>query len=223
MTICRSGQVKWLLCLLLLLFGIEALTGCSTLKSRIEEEEDIPAREWNTRNYSDFLKQNMKLLDEIYTTVYHPYDFIVDTTQGSLPIQQLIDSRAVMTIVDELRIHDDPDTEFIWRLYRYVLEEYDYVVDARYWPDFSETVEKKAGDCKGLSLLLLSLFRAAGYNSYAAISNGHMWVRGSDGDKWYTFEVDRDPERNQVYLMEGFYEDPLFKVFHDLTYKRVRK
>ena len=209
--------------LFLLLAGFQLLTGCSTLIGRKPMEEEIPAKEWDARNYSDFLKQNMMMLNQIYSTVYHPYVFIVDTAQGSVPIQHLIDSRAVTPIVEDLRIGDNPEEELIWRLYRYVIEEYEYVVDASYWPEISDTLEKKEGDCKGLSLLLLSLFHAAGYDGYAAISNGHMWVRGSDGGKWYTFEVDRDPGRSQIYGIKGFYENPLFKVFNDRTYKRKRK
>jgi transglutaminase-like putative cysteine protease len=199
------------------------LTGCASLSSRKPIEEEIPAREWDTESYSSFLVQNMAMLNEIYSTVYLPYDFVVDTVQGSLPIQRLINPAAVTQIVEDIRTADDSDKDLVSRLYQYVLDEYDYVVDANYWPEIADTLENKQGDCKGLSLLLMSLFIAAGYDSYAAISNGHMWVRGSNGHNWYTFEVDKDPGRNKVYQVQGFYDNPLFKVFIDRTYKRKRK
>lgn len=198
-------------------------TGCATLSSQKTVEETIPAEEWNTQTYARFLEQNIKMINEIYTTVYRPYHFVVDTPQGSIPVQELVDTRAVMRIVEELKTGNYSQKELIWQLYRYVVDEYDYAIEAKYWPTIGDTLEKKEGDCKGLSLLLMSLFLAAGYDAYAAISNGHMWVRGSDGSEWHTFEVDTDRQRKEIYQIKGFYENPLFKVFHDRTYKRKRK
>lgn len=215
-------KIRWLL-FVFLVICFAVLTGCTILTRQKPMEEEIPAKEWDTQSYSNFLEQNMEMLNEIYSTVYLPYDFVVDTVQGSVRIQRLVDPGAVIQIVEDLKTAVDSDRDLFWMLYRYVLDEYDYVVDANYWPGIGDTLEKKEGDCKGLSLLLMSLFHAAGYDSYAAISNGHMWVRGSDGHKWTTFELDRDPERNEIYQMEGFYENPLFKVFIDQTYKRRRK
>ena len=63
----------------------------------------------------------------------------------------------------------------------------------------------------------------ADFDSYVSISNGHMWVNGYDGNKWYLFEVDKNPERKKIYQIPGFYENPLFKVFKEQTYKRKRK
>lgn len=199
------------------------LTGCAALTGRGPLEEEVPAREWEVKRYSRFLEQNMEMINDIYSTVYRPYPFVVDTAQGSVPVQRLIDPRAVMPIVEALKDGKDPDDALIWWLYEYVIREYRFVVDARYWPTIDETLERKEADCKGLSLLLMSLFLAAGYDAYAAISNGHMWVRGSDGLRWHTFELDKDPTRNQVYSINGFYDNPLFKVYRDQAFKRKRK
>jgi transglutaminase-like putative cysteine protease len=210
--------------ILLLPVFFAILTGCTALTSRKPlEEASLPAKERDLKAYSRFLEQNMEMINEIYSTVYRPYPFVVDTAQGSVPIQSLVDPRAVTPAVAALKAGERPGGELIWSLYEYVIREYRFVVNARYWPTIDETLQRKEADCKGLSLLLLSLFLAAGYDSYAAISNGHMWVRGSDGLQWHTFELDKDPARKQVYGIKGFYDNPLFMVYPDQAFKRKRK
>jgi len=210
--------------ILLLPVFFAILSGCTALTSREPLEEALlPAKERDPKAYSRFLEQNMEMINEIYSTVYRPYPFVVDTAQGSVPIQSLVDPQAVTPAVAALKAGERPGGELIWSLYEYVIREYRFVVNARYWPTIDETLERKEADCKGLSLLLMSLFLAAGYDSYAAISNGHMWVRGSDGLRWHTFELDKDPARKQVYGIKGFYDNPLFVVYPDQAFKRKRK
>jgi transglutaminase-like putative cysteine protease len=211
------------LTLFLLPVFFAVLTGCAALTGRKPLEAEVPAKEWEVKRYSRFLEQNMAMINDLYSAVYRPYPFVVDTAQGSVLIQKLINPRAVMPIVAALEDGEGPDDALIWSLYEYVIREYRFVVDARYWPTIDETLERKEADCKGLSLLLMSLFLAAGYDAYAAISNGHMWVRGSDGLRWHTFELDKNPTRNQVYSINGFYDNPLFKVYRDQAFKRKRK
>jgi transglutaminase-like putative cysteine protease len=199
------------------------LTGCAALTGRRPLEAEVPAKEWDVKTYARFIEQNMEMIDDIYSTVYRPYPFVADTAQGGVPIQRLLNPRAVMPIVAALKAGENADGALVWSLYEYVIREYRFVVDVKYWPTIEETLERKEADCKGLSLLLMSLFLAAGYDTYAAISNGHMWVRGSDGLRWHTFELDKDPERNQVYRIDGFYDNPLFKVYRDQAFKRKRK
>jgi hypothetical protein len=47
-----------------------------------------------------------------------------------------------------------------------------------------------------------------------------MWVNVFYDNEWHGLEVDRDPERNKIYSIPGFYEDPLYKIFIDRTEKR---
>ena len=215
-------KYRWLFLLFLSLW-ILFLTGCAILRGKKTFEEELYFKEWDIHNYSLFLQQNMKMVNEIYSTDYEPYDFVVDIDERNVPIQSLVDSELVMPIIADLEVKNSLEKKLIWFIYEYVLEEYDYVMDAYHWPRISETLENKEGDCKGLSLLLMSLLLAAGFDSYVAISNGHMWVNGYDGNQWYLFEVDKDPERKKIYQIPDFYENPLFKVFKNQTYKRKRK
>ncbi len=217
-----TKNYRWLFLFLLSLW-ILFLTGCAALRGKKTLEEELYFKEWDIHNYLLFLQQNMKMINEIYSTNYEPYYFVVDTAEGSVPIQSLIDSKLVIPIIADLRVKNSQEKKLIRLIYEYVLEEYDYVMDAYHWPRIGETLENKEGDCKGLSLLLMSLLLAAGFDSYVAISNGHMWVNGNDGNQWYLFEVDKDPERKKIYQIPGFYETPLFKVFKEQTYKRKRK
>lgn len=41
-------------------------------------------------------------------------------------------------------------------------------------------------------------------------------------NKWHVLEVDKDPERNKIYQIPGFYENPVYKIFKDRALKRKR-
>lgn len=73
-----------------------------------------------------------------------------------------------------------------------------------------------------MSLLLMSMLMADYIPVYGAISNGHMWVNVYQDNKWVVLEVDKDPHRNRIYSIPGFYENPLFKVFPNGTVKRKK-
>ena len=104
------------------------------------------------------------------------------------------------------------------------MREYEFQADpdTYHWQTVAETIKAKKGDCKNLSLLLMSLLLSAGINTHAAISNGHMWVNVYYDKKWQVLEVDKDSERNKIYQTPGFYKNPLYKVFMDRTEKRKR-
>ena len=70
--------------------------------------------------------------------------------------------------------------------------------------------------------VLMSLLLSAGIESYAAISNGHMWTNVFFDNTWHVLEVDKDPERNKIYQIPGFYKNPVYKIFKDRTLKRKR-
>jgi hypothetical protein len=214
----------WLLPPLFFLW-LSVFLGCAALlEKKAPEDKVLPVEEWNPQNYSKFLQQNMKFINEKYSTDYIPYDFIVDIGTGSTIVQRLIEPELVSPLVDSLRVKDLEDKEqILFIIYDYVLEEYDYKLDAYLWPGIEETVKTKKGDCKGLSLLLMSLLLSAGFDTYVAISNGHMWTNVYHDNEWHVFEVDKSPERSKIYDIPGFYEHPLFKIFKDQTYKRKKK
>ena len=245
-TIMRSPKVvlKWLLntahsagvlqfhveilfrCLLLIAFllWIGLGIGCSAFWGRkAPEEGDLLFQQRSNYDYAQFIQQNMKMINERYATDYELSEFVVDTDTGSSRIQNLIEPEAVASIVEEMRAKDLKDEDRILYIYKYLTEEYDYVLDADHWPTVEETVKAKKGDCKGLSLLLMSLWLSAGFDAYVAISNGHMWANVHYDNRWHLFEVDNDFERKKIYNLPGFYQYPLYKIFKDQTYKRKRK
>jgi transglutaminase-like putative cysteine protease len=85
-----------------------------------------------------------------------------------------------------------------------------------------ETIRTQKGDCKSLSLLLMSLLTAAGLDAYAGISNGHMWVVANENNRWQVWDLDQNPARKKIYAIAGFYDDPLYKIYPDRSEKRKR-
>ena len=214
---------NWVLLFLCFLW-LSLWLGCAALlEKRPREEEAIPIEKWSLQNYAEFLKQNMRLINEKYSTDYIRYNFVVDIDTGSTVIQSLIDSVSVSPIVNRLPVKGLEDKEKALLIYNYLLEEYDYTLDPYHWPGVEETVKTKKGDCKGLSLLLMSMWLSAGIDAYASISNGHMWTNVYYDNEWHLFEVDKNPQRSSIYDIPGFYEYPLFKIFKDQSYKRKKK
>jgi hypothetical protein len=195
-------------------------TGCTSRS--IERKPGMYGdQEHSYRDYAAFTVENMENLDHIYSDDYQPHPFVVDTENGSTIIQSLIDTEFAGLHLKSLGLEKSDKKERLWEIYNHVLESYAYVAEPSQWPSVGETIRWKKGDCKGLSLLLMSLLLASGYDVRAEISNGHMWVNVNTGDEWRILELDRDPERNQVYGIPGFYENPLYKIYQDRTEKRV--
>jgi hypothetical protein len=200
------------------------LSGCAAIpREKIPAESMIPELKWNLESYTEFVKENMTEINANYSTVYVPYKFIVDTDYGSTVIQNLLDPESAKAINTGLpNVANPGPSDPLMRIYQNIINHYDYMLDPLKWQSVKETIRTKKGDCKSLSLLLMSRLAAAGYDTYAAISNGHMWVNVNRDNQWQVLELDLDPERNTIYRMPGFYENPLYKIYPDRSEKRKR-
>ena len=198
--------------------------GCAALnRKEAPEEPIIPELKWDLDNYAQFVKQNMTEIDEGYASEYILYEFVVDTDYGSTIIQNLIDPQTASSLIADME--KNADLQYPNRLdtiYQYIVEEYNYILDPHAWQSVEETIRTKKGDCKSLSLLLMSLLLSDGYLSYAGISNGHMWVKVHANYQWTVLELDQNPQRQKIYRIPGFYDNPLYKIYGDRSEKRKR-
>ena len=155
--------------------------------------------------------------------MYAPYEFIVDTDYGSSVIQNLLDPESETAINTGLPGDANPEhSDKLMLIYQHIIDHYDYILDPLKWQSVEETIRTQKGDCKSLSLLLMSCLTNAGYNTYAGISNGHMWVKVRENYKCFVLELDQNPERQKIYRIPGFYENPLYKIYPDRSEKRKR-
>jgi hypothetical protein len=200
------------------------LSGCAAIqREKIPAEPIFPDLKWNLASYAEFVKENMAEINANYSMEYAPYDFVVDTDYGSTVIQNLLDSESATAINTGVPIVANPQpSEPLMFIFHHIINHYDYILDPGKWQSIEETIRAKRGDCKSLSLLLMSCLAAAGYDTYAAISNGHMWVNVNHENQWQVLELDRDRERNTIYRIPGFYENPLYKIYPDRSEKRKR-
>jgi transglutaminase-like putative cysteine protease len=207
------------------MFWVFLLSGCAAIhREKIPAESFIPELKWNLDSYREFVKENIAEINANYSTVYVSYEFVVDTEYGSTLIQNLIDPESAEAINKGLLHVSNPEArDRFKRIYHYIVEHYDYIMDPLKWQSVAETLSVRKGDCKSLSLLLMSCLAAAGYETYAAISNGHMWVNVNFDNQWQVLELDLDPKRNTIYRIPGFYENPLYKIYPDRSEKRKRK
>jgi hypothetical protein len=192
-------------------------------REKIPAESITPEAKRHLESYAAFVKENMSQIEANYYTVYSAYEFIVDMDYGSSLIQTLIDPASVADINAVLRtnaISRDPNK--IRRIYRHIIKNYTYVIDPHRWQTVEETIKTRRGDCKSLSLLLMSLLASAGCDAYAGISNGHMWVVAFENNRWKVLELDRHPARNKIYAIPGFYDYPLYKIYPDRSERRKR-
>ena len=199
-------------------------SGCAAIqREKIPAESIFPELKWSLENYAAFVKENMTEINSRYSLEYGPYEFVVETEYGSTVVQNLIDTESVSAIAADWSKYSNPGNPDKWAaIYQYLIEEYEYILDPRAWHPVEETIRTKQGDCKSLSLLLMSLLLSAGYDTYAGIANGHMWVAVNGNNQWHILELDQDPERSTIYGIPGFYEDPLYKIHSDRSEKRKR-
>jgi hypothetical protein len=150
------------------------LWGCAAIqREKIPAESIIPELKWNLSSYAEFVKENMAEMNANYSSVYAPYEFIVDTDYGSTVIQNLLDTESATSINAGLVRDANPEpSEPLMRIYQHITNHYDYILDPLKWQKVEETIRTQKGDCKSLSLLLMSCLANAGYNTYAGISNG---------------------------------------------------
>ena len=200
------------------------LVGCAAIqREKIPAESIIPPLIWNLESYAEFVKENITEINAHYSTVYAPYEFIVDTDYGSSVIQNLLDPESATAINTGFPGDANPESsDKLMRIYQHIINHYDYILDPLKWQSVEETIKTQKGDCKSLSLLLMSWLTTAGYDTYAGISNGHMWVNVNHDNHWQVLELDLDPERNTIYRIPGFYENPLYKIYPDRSEKRKR-
>ena len=199
--------------------------GCAALyKKEVPVKPIIPELKWNLDSYAQFVKQNMTEINARYTPEYAPYEFVVDTEYGSTVIQNLIDPEAISSIIADVEKYSDSEyPDRLVAFYQYIVDEYHYILDPHAWQPVTETIRTRKGDCKSLSLLLMSLLLSEGYDTYAGISNGHMWVKVHENYQWVVLELDQNPQRQKIYRIPGFYENPLYRIYGDRSEKRKRK
>ena len=201
------------------------IPGCAALYKKAAPEEPIISElKWDLHSYAQFVKQNMTEINAGYSPEYVFYEFVVDTDYGSTVIQNLIDPGAVSSIMADLENYSDPEyPDKLITIYQYLVKEYDYILAPHAWQSVAETIKTQKGDCKSLSLLLMSLLLAADYDTYAGISNGHMWVKVHENYQWVVLELDQNPQRQKIYRIQGFYDKPLYKIYGDRSEKRKGK
>ena len=206
------------------LLTVFLLSGCAAIQREKKPAESmIPELKWDLENYAEFVKENLAEINAHYSTVYTPYEFIVDTDYGSTVIQNLLDPEAANMINRRLLDDASPEGSDPWmRIYQHISNTYEFKSNPLTWQSVKETIKTKKGDCKSLSLMLMSCLSAAGYPTYAAISNGHMWVNVNCDNQWQVLELDLDPERKKIYRIPGFYENPMYKIYPDGSEKRKR-
>ena len=215
-----QDSIKYLLIATWLL----VLIGCAAWVDREQPTVAIePELKWDLKTYADFVNQNIQDMNAIYAREYIPYEFIVDTNSGSTRIQNLIDPHAALKVMLALGFTNLEVPTQVSRLHEYVIAEYRFEMEPKHWQTIAETINSKRGDCKSLSILLMSMLVSDGYECHASISNGHMWVMVHENQQWRVLEIDQDPERLKIYNIPGFYEYPLYRIFLDHSEKRKKK
>lgn len=211
----------WLSLLLAMAVGL-GFGGCGIIAVKPPAETEAPpAAPWDPAVYAEFVAENMAFLNRYYSDEYAPYPFVVDTPGGSTLIQALMAFEQATLLVDRLDIGHLSDAGKTAVILDHVRDHYAYRLAPNRWASAAEVAETGRGDCKGLSLLLLSLLEAADVQAYAAIANGHMWVNAYYDHRWHVLETDTDAQRRRIYQTPGFYDAPLYKIYADKTLKRV--
>lgn len=215
----RNFAILWLFAMWFLL-GL--LDGCMAYRKMAHQEIESESS-WTNEEYARFIKNNIALKNMKYSDNYKEFEFIVDTELGSTKIQNLIDLSAGRSIFEVHNLDQSTVPRLVAAAHRYVIDNYRYTEIPFHWLTIEDIMDSKKGDCKHLSLLLLSILLSMGVDSYAAISNGHMWVNVNIDGKWCIIELDQDSERKKIYALEGFYDRPLYKIYEDKSLKRTLK
>lgn len=197
------------------------LFGCASTSKPLATDIISPIE--SPEAYIAFLSENKRWIDQIYADNYADYSIIVDTASGSRDILTLLDPGAAKPLLNAIVTAGMPADRVVRRCYRYVVTHLRYVPSPHLWPTVRQTLEQRAGDCKGLSLLLMSMLMAADIDVRAEISNGHMWVRVALDGKTAILETDQTPERQAIYNSPDFYDRPLLRVTPKQTLRRIRK
>lgn len=208
-------------CFLFVLLFWAMLFGCSHEKRLFQPIIEVQNGSFGAnKEYAHFIEYNIALKDMKYSNDYAEIDFIVDTDFGSTRIQNLIDMSVGKTLVVTNDLDRDSTLDSIKASYQYIVTHFRYDDEPTLWLTMEEIIDKKRGNCKDLSLLLLSILLSMEVDAHAAISNSHMWVNVNMGGKWFIIELDQDTERNKIYAIDGFYDRPLYMIFKDYSSKR---
>ena len=199
-------------------FLIFLLASCAVAPKATKPQADV--LDESSRAYARFVENNLAWLDRIYARQYEPCDFIVDTESGSTAVQNLIDLKSARRIRKSLALSNLSDAGTTEALIAYLRSGYRYVSEPQHWVPVAETIRRRSGDCKNLSLLLLSLLTVSGLDAYGAISNGHMWVIARVDRRWIVLETVPEESRSGVYRIPGFYSYPLYKIHPQYSTKR---
>jgi transglutaminase-like putative cysteine protease len=199
-------------------FLIFILASCAVTPKAAPPGADVVDE--SSQSYARFVENNLAWLDRIYTRHYEPCDFIVDTESGSTAVQNLIDLKSARRIQQSLALSNLSDVGITEALVAYLRSDYRYVSEPQHWVPVAETIRRRSGDCKNLSLLLLSLLTVSGLDAYGAISNGHMWVSARVEQRWIVLETVPKESRSGVYRIPGFYSYPLYKIYPQYSTKR---
>ncbi len=173
-------------------------------------------------DYMRYIQENQKIINEIYSQLYGKCEYLVDSDLGTTLIQNLINPKLLHPIISRVVTEHQSTTEKTIACFNYIIHHFRYFSMPETWPTIEQTLKLRKGDCKGLSLLFLSILISFDIECYAAISNGHMWVEAKLDDGWKIFETDSDPDRNAIYNLPGFYKMPMFKIYHNRSEKRIR-
>lgn len=220
----RWGLAAWSAILFVGVCAALSIVGCSHRSVPPEDHVAWPVIDpWNPDSYRAFRAENLALMDLIYSDEYIEYPFTVDLENGAAPVQHLIDLEALRSVANKISSNGEDSRQILNAARQYLKTTTIYRARPGIWPTVPDTLESGLADCKGRSLLLLSLLLAASQEAYAAIGNGHVWVVVRVNGRWETVETDPDPERGKIYAIPGFYDRPLYKVYADRTLKRRRR
>lgn len=213
---------RWRPLLLVWMMLSAVLWGCATRKGpALDHPGVIPGQPDALAAYRAMVAENIGLINRLYQPRYENAAFIVDTDTGSAPVQALIITEAAAAYLRQHGAPGGPATADA--LLSLVQSRFAFVDEPQPWQSVAETIASGRGDCKNLSLLLLSMLAAAGVPAYAGVSNGHMWVVDTAPETAHIMELDTSPLRGTVYGIAAFYDMPLYRIYTTHTEKRRRR
>ncbi len=205
------------------LASICLFAGCASISSNQKDySSDLIFDSQQRHDYIKYIKENQENKNKIYSLQYGNCDYLVDSDTGVTLIQNLINPELVFPIIHNVKIDGLSNIDKALVCFEYIMNYFTYFPKPETWPTIAQTIKMQKGDCKGFSLLFLSILIAFDIESYAAISNNHMWVEAKLEGRWKIFETDIDSDRNLIYQSPDFYANPMFKIYFDRSEKRIR-
>ncbi len=214
---------NFLIFLSISLSAICLFAGCAMFSSeRTDYSSELNFDSQQRLAYIKYIKENQENKNKIYSLHYGNCEYLVDSDTGVTLIQNLINPELVYPIINKVKIDGLSKNDKALICFEYIINYFTYFPKPETWPTVDQTIKMQKGDCKGFSLLFLSIFITFDIESYAAISNNHMWVEAKIDGHWKIFETDTDSDRNLIYQSPDFYLNPMFKIYFDRSEKRIR-